>query len=374
MKRFLFLSALASVALAGCVNDEAMEVTSKASDQKITFNAPVVGGMTRAVNAFGEIGETYPTTENFKVYALWHKDKFTSWKAETDKASVYMNAVTVRHNSSFNTNDEGNLGGWTTGPDDSQNEPVYYWPKEGYLTFAAYSPADASGTFAMTETGLKISNFSVDADASKHYDLLFSDLTIDQKSDDYDDTNNTYDGVDIKFKHALSSIRFKVKTKADYSKSVKITLTGINISGVHNQGSFEQNGPTWYVAENNGYITSPYVAYPNSENATEEVKYNNNSSEEPSAHNDIILLPQGLSENAKITVSYTMEVQDNDNATAAIPQTTTVNINTLTENWEIGKRYTYTIIFGLDQIYFAPTVEDWVDVPGESEDPEKIEI
>ena len=68
MKRFLFMSALASVALASCVNDEAMENTSKASDQKITFNAPVVSGLTRAVA--GEIGTTYSESESFKVFAL----------------------------------------------------------------------------------------------------------------------------------------------------------------------------------------------------------------------------------------------------------------------------------------------------------------
>jgi len=30
--------------------------------------------------------------------------------------------------------------------------------------------------------------------------------------------------------------------------------------------------------------------------------------------------------------------------------------------WEIGKRYTYTIVFALEEIYFDPAVTDWVDV------------
>lgn len=357
MKRFLFMSALASVALASCVNDEAMENTSKASDQKITFNAPVIGGATRAVEYTGEIETVYPTTENFKVYALWHTNEFTSWKEEVNKTLVYMPGVTVRYNSGFNNSENDGTGGWTTG---NEYEPTYYWPKEGFLTFSAYSPADAVGNFSMTENGLNIKNFSVNASASNHYDLLYSDLTTNQKSNNYSDTNNTYDGVDIKFNHALSAIRFKVKTKADYSKSVKITLTGIEIAGVHYQGSFEQNGPTWYITDGSGYITAPYVAYPkNSE--SQEVK--SGDAVEPTNHNDVILMPQGLSDNATITVKYTMQYGTGN----VIPQTTTVKIKELTAAWEIGKRYTYTIIFGLDQIYFAPSVDSWVDVPGSGE-------
>ena len=31
-------------------------------------------------------------------------------------------------------------------------------------------------------------------------------------------------------------------------------------------------------------------------------------------------------------------------------------------NWEISKRYTYQLHFGLNDIYFAPKVENWTDV------------
>ena len=30
--------------------------------------------------------------------------------------------------------------------------------------------------------------------------------------------------------------------------------------------------------------------------------------------------------------------------------------------WEMGKRYTYNLLFSLDKIYFAPEVTNWVDV------------
>ena len=29
--------------------------------------------------------------------------------------------------------------------------------------------------------------------------------------------------------------------------------------------------------------------------------------------------------------------------------------------WKMGKRYNYHITFGLNEIYFAPSITDWVD-------------
>lgn len=357
MKRFLFMSALASVALASCVNDEAMENTSKASDQKITFNAPVVSGLTRTPQ-YGEIGTDYDINESFNVFALWHKEKYSSWAAVDNKSAVYMNEVTVSHTTTTNDSykigeDEGN-GSWTfqgegeTGP--------YYWPKDGYLTFAAYSPADAVGTYSMTETnGLQIDDFSVDEDASKHYDLLYSELSKDQTRKGYTADHDNYLGVDINFNHALSSIRFMVKTKETYSNAV-ITLQKIEIGGVKYKGDFTQNldatpNTAMWTVEND-LISAAYV----STNSDQVV---NATATEPSNHNDIILMPQTLTDNAEITVTYTMQV----NGGAVIPQTQTVKINTLSDKWEIGKRYTYNIIFTLEKVYFAPDVTDWVDVP-----------
>ena len=361
MKRFLFMSALASVALASCVNDEAMENTSKASDQKITFNAPVVSGLTRTPQ-YGEIGNTYNTKESFNVFALWHKEKYSSWAEVDNKSAVYMNEVTVSHttttNDSYKIDGDAGSGSWTF-QGEGEFGP-YYWPKDGYLTFAAYSPADADAlaTYSMTKTnGLQIDDFSVNADASQHYDLLYSELSKDQTRTAYTAEHNNYLGVDINFKHALSSIRFMVKTKDIYSNAV-ITLQKIEIGGVKYKGDFTQDlaatpKTAMWTVENN-LISAAYV----STNSDQVV---NATATEPSNHNDIILMPQTLTDNddAKITVTYTMQV----NGGAVIPQTQTVKINTLSDKWEIGKRYTYNIIFTLEKVYFAPDVTDWVDVP-----------
>ena len=60
------------------------------------------------------------------------------------------------------------------------------------------------------------------------------------------------------------------------------------------------------------------------------------------------------------------------NGGSALPQTAVIKLKDLTESssgsatavteWQLGKRYTYTIVFGLEEIYFDPAVADWTDV------------
>ena len=83
MKKTLFAAALASVALAGCVKNEA-EIVQNA-DSKITFAAPLVSSITRIHE--GEINNPYPTEEEFVVFAkLYKTTDYTQWR----KGEWYM--------------------------------------------------------------------------------------------------------------------------------------------------------------------------------------------------------------------------------------------------------------------------------------------
>lgn len=78
--------------------------------------------------------------------------------------------------------------------------------------------------------------------------------------------------------------------------------------------------------------------------------------------NAMILLPQNLT-GVKAEVSYTMTTD-----AGAFPFTTEIDLGNLSytgqdgAKWIAGKRYIYTIIFTLDQIYFDPSVKDWDNV------------
>ena len=226
------------------------------------------------------------------------------------------------------------------------------------------------------------------ADAIKdQYDLLYSDRVFNKVRsdfdnntpyDDEDDATYIYNGVNLLFRHALSSIVFKVKTKADYSANATITLTGITINNADSKGTFSENvtdaAAASYVAPtpswDNVYATADEKDY-SIFSGSQVVNSGTAQAVSPlvGSATNIILLPQALehtstSKDVTVTVTYTVAQNGGD----AIPQTAVIKLKDLTASstaitaWEINKRYTYTIVFGLEEIYFDPAVDVWSDV------------
>lgn len=347
MKKLFFIAAIASAALVSCTKNEVKE---PAGQQEITFSSPVVASVTKA-NVPGEIGANYDTKESFVVYSVWHQTAFDKWST----GSQYMYGVVVKHNNSNFDATPGSKGAW---------EPydAYYWPKVGVLSFAAYSPATAEGSFAYGANGLTITDFPVPSQTSLQYDLMFSERTYN-KTQSENGVNDTYDGVDITFKHALSSIKFTAKTQADYSATTTIKVKKITMWGMNSVGDFEErvndiaaydSAPRWINQETPVTAVNPYVVYDGTLTL-------NNTDAQSANSNDVILLPQTFaSDDATIRVDYTMQTATG----SEIPQYKEVTVKSLSGEWVLGYRYTYNIIIGLDDIYFAPAVEPWVNMGG----------
>lgn len=353
MKRILLFAAVAGAALAGCVKNES-ESGMIASDSKISFEAPVVGTSTRA--QAGEIGDKYPTEEDFKVWGWYHEGDYTTFGDAANGWKNYMTASTAGDPVVVTFNNDKS---WVSATD-------YFWPKNGKLTFAAYSPADAAGTYTHTANGLQIEDFTVAA-VDAQYDLMYSDRAYNRTSstNQYVGTaTNDYEGVDIVFHHALSSIVFKVGTDADYSKADNdFKIKSITIKNVYGAGEFNEGltdgttdrTPVWTAT---GDANNEYVAF-SGEFAVPE---DGTTRQEPTNAADLILLPQSFATNnsAIVEIKYTYGTA----ASGEIQHTETFQLNHATnvQAWEPNKRYTYNIIFGLDKIYFAPVVEAWDDV------------
>lgn len=60
---------------------------------------------------------------------------------------------------------------------------------------------------------------------------------------------------------------------------------------------------------------------------------------------------------ATIEVKYTVTFKNGTSET----YTKTLNVKDIFDSWEIGKRYTFNLIFSLDEINWAPGVDDWED-------------
>lgn len=362
MKKFFFLTVVAGVALAGCVKNEPAPFES---EQQITFAAPVVGLNTKAVN---EVWNNYPTAAAYD-FAVWGYYYAGGTYTKFSDGQLYMDNVTVSY--------DGNLSGWAPAT-------PYYWPKNGSLTFIAYSPATVEATVGAT--GIQIAGYNVDTDAAKQVDLLFSERAYNKKSvdDGYaedgetdadpSETYDSYAGVHLSFKHALSSILFSARTKDTYDGTT-ITLKEISLLNIKSKGTFNQNledanGETtaadaelWvgqselknYVISGLNQVLDANPYYPSTKGT------GNPTVADGLRKSDFILLPHEFEENIgyipTIQVKYTIKSPDS----APIDQVQEVSLVHLTGEWKWGYRYIYNIIIALDKIYFEPYVTPWTD-------------
>lgn len=368
MKLNILISASLLAFLTGCVSKDVY--TFEADETEIRFSSPVVNTLTKGDGWYGEMGDTYKTEENFSVWAVYHPKTFKGW---TNNSITYINRAECTFDENYDDASTGE-GGWSTF---KVSGKYYYWPKSGVLTFAAYSPSkahnptpvlgDGTGKIEYGADGLTIENFSVNSDITKQQDLMYSKRSYNRTYSNVGD-NDEYDGVDLQFLHALSSIKFKVQKKAAYD-GYTITLKGISMQNIKYKGNFAENIP----AETEGtpnYDSEPawteisgqatYVFFDGSEVLD---KYGEDQYEEIVDLKGAILLPQAFAvgDAALIKVDYTIK----PTSMAEISQTATIPLNKLSEGWVIGKRYTYNISIGYDTITISPTVIGWEDVNGD---------
>lgn len=394
MKKFLFGTAIASLALVGCVSEEPATLPEQAR-QKITFDAPVMysNDVTKA-NVYGEIGEltdngitySYPKNEQFMIYAVGHTGDFTGW----DNATLAgFNNTAIAY--------DFDVDGWAPMTDGK----YYYWEEGRKMTYAASSPADLEQAHwgdANKRTygaeGLSILDFEISADPAKQYDLLFSTRTCNQTASSMNHNAGYYSGLPITFQHALSSIRFSVRN----TSSESVVLTGIKVSGVKYKGDFNENitenplnitqydrtantgnvAPEWTVK--GGFIANPYVGFTGSVSFPAEARYVSQLLADPLAHatgecHQLLLMPQELTDDAVVTVNYTVNGKANEKTVqlkglksgAEEPAVGEPDTRPVIDEWEIGKRYTYRLSYSSetadkDKIYFSPSTDLWKDV------------
>ena len=382
MKKFFMFAAMASVALVSCVKNETAPVAISA-EQEIVFESPILLPNVKSTN---EIQNNFPTDVHIGVWAHFFNndqagDNYTEWvdgqlymgKAQGGLELQYFEDLEVDNPN----NATATVGTWKNATN------KYYWPKNGSLTFSAYAPySDKTKAAASVDAnGIHFKDYVVDHETnSKQEDLLFSERVYNKKAVD-NNTTYPYAGVALDFKHALSSIVFKVKAQADYS-TTQLKVTKIELLNIVNKGSFNQgledkdgdltDGPgtqlwTLATADANKVIYS--VDLPTGGIILDEtnVKYTHNgttSATAPAAGKrvtDLILLPQEL-DDCQLRVTFELLNEQMDQS-KPLTQVLVKNLKTATVGkWLRGSRYTYTISVALDEIYFEPTVTDWVDV------------
>lgn len=325
---------------------------------------------------------SYPRAEDFIIYAVSHTGNLDTW-ATAEVAKFNGNSLSY----------DDNVDGWAPKQEDDLSTPeneagkYYVWPSGKKMSFAASSPANLENgeiTRNYTYTGLTISNFVVNSDASKHYDLMFSHRTVNKTSADMNHGASYYSGIPIVFRHALSSIRFSIsnQTFPDH----KIVLTGITLKGDKYKGNFaenlneqvtntDQNGvlhysvnPTWTLMDDRN--TTGYTAFSGNVEAKKEPQYvaalaaaaNTANGNENNKCNQLLLLPQDLTNDIQVVIGYTLDGESHSK-TVTLSDLKNLN-NQLVSKWELGYRYTYRLVYteetiSKDLIYFSPSSDGW---------------
>ena len=366
MKKVLFFALAAGVALVACTKNEVRPVNV---DQEITFQAVVDKAATKA-GTFDN-SATYPIDRPFGTFAFF----YTKSGRYTKDAPKYIDNAKVENTTSATSGEA-----WTT-------NPKYYWPKQGYLTFMSYSPynkLNTKVTCAPTDDAMaeiKITDW--DVNANQDVDIMIADRVDNLKANG---SNGGYTGVPTVFRHKLAQIvKFSVKTKEDFGNldehnlpqagSKLFFLKKIELQKIVTKGSFSSgiepsniNIGVWFpLTSSEG---TDYTWYNNEEanlaqgNASE---FNTTavalSSGDINTNGYLLVRPQSFAsdDNKKIVITYV--IRSYTSATAYSDETVvqSFNIYSATQSWGINKKYSFTITVDLNQIYWAPSVENWED-------------
>ena len=326
----IFFSLLAIGALASCAKTDAIYEEAQ-SEIKIK---PATALATKANVTAAIDGTAYPTAENFDVYGYWaNQPAGSSFTNATDDVTVYLG-----EGGAVEFTNKGNYWGGTT---------TYYWPKNGSLRFAAYSPSSVDMNHDLDTDTYTVDGYTQPASTAATWDLLVAPTSQSYTS------MTAAENVSVVFEHALSWITVKVVAK-DAAAAKAFDIKKVTINDVVNVADFEavmsgEKAMTWTLSD----TKVPYVVYEGSQAVTETATVIETTT------NGTVIIPQP-------TTSITIDYKQNalEGTPALDNQQVTVDLVLDGENtpWKPGKHYVYTLVFGLDEILINPDVVDWDDV------------
>lgn len=366
--KILAVAAVATV-FASCSNEEELANVGKSESNAIRFAG--ISGLSDTRTT--PIGTTNLTSTNFDVMAFMSADNalFMGGKHEAGHSDQGVKIV-------YNT----------TAWDYDDPDKVAYWPTSGDVDFYAVSPAITNDLvlnhyfdYDMTSANKTITYTTVDEYNSPgtNHDVMYA-VTKGRNKE-----NNGATAVQMKFKHILSQVVFKAKTK---QSTLTVDVKNIKIHNFVHGGTFKL--PTDEPAMSD-WSLSPAAAgaYTVKLNAANVVVTNNTAVDLSDMNSPLMMIPQQLTkwrtsagtavskleaDNAKeCYLEIAMKLKQNDSyiiGSATGYTTVYVPFDNGT-GWEPGKRYIYTLIFGggyddqgkpiLSPITFNAATADWVE-------------
>ena len=379
-KNLLFVAAAAFAALTACSKNEPVAPAGDAETEISYVVAPKVKS--------GDYKE-FDKSWYFHSFAYYLPEGY-SWAAGSASATAYLYGSQIEWDSTV----------WRN------KGTKYYWPKKGGLTFFAWAflnesisytnPGDAdygkssfnngsvmSATFDVNPSeGIKFIDYNVVED--KNLDVLVADIVADQNHNTVSgETGYMFrEGVPTLFRHKLSKVVFTATTKEDYGEDVVFTINSIKFNNLAIKGTYVQGtNPSscvggWTPQEPTDEADKVQTYY-SSDTDPFTVPNGSTKYEIYSPDGQYFYLPQTFDANDTFTVDYNITIKaDNSGVgttTDIIEQHVTqvcalkaAEGDSIFDKFEIGKKYTINLVFGLEEILWDPATEDWEDA-GSSE-------
>lgn len=294
---------------------------------EVGFNA-VVRKNTKAIIS----GTTFTENLKFKVWGYYtQKGDFSD--VASDAAPNFMKGVEI----SYIANEQK----W-------RNETNhYYWPNQGKVGFYAFYPETTAPTFAWS-TGATIADYTISPN-TQEVDLMYAYNVGPEQA-----------ALPMVFNHALSQIEFRYQTNDTYADAT-VKINSITFKNVDLTADFNQNNslanPTVGWSKNTDQ-TLDYSYYAQTSAAAVETAQ---SSPAATYGAPLLFIPQTAT---TADVVFTVSMLNTDD----IEYNFNISLNPITASdatateWQMGKKYIYTLNFKLDEINFAPSINDWVEV------------
>lgn len=362
--------AVVATVFASCSNEEELANVGKSESNAIRFAG--ISGLSDTRTT--PIGTHNLTSTNFDVMAFMSSDN-----------ALFMGGKHVSGVSDHGVKIVYKTSAW----DYDDPDKVAYWPTVGDVDFYAVSPAITNDLvlnhyfgYDMTSDAKTISYTTVDEYDSEgtNHDVMYAVTKGRNKK------NNGTMPVQMTFKHILSQVVFKAKTK---QSTLTVDVKNIKIHNFVLSGTFTLPAGEPAMSD---WSLSPAAAgaYTVKLNAANVVVTNNTAVDLSDMNSPLMLIPQELTKWSTYSAGRAVSIPEADKAkecyleiSMKLKQNDSYLIGSATEyktvyvpfdnatGWEPGKRYIYTLIFGggyddhgepiLSPITFNAATVDWAD-------------
>ncbi|MCQ2059246.1 MAG: fimbrillin family protein [Bacteroidaceae bacterium] len=276
-----------------------------------------------------------------------------NWASAWDKSTEYINESTIQYDQTINTF--------------RHPSKKFYWPKSGNLSFFSYFPNNLQSL---------ASDFKIDSSYNFTYQVTDGDVDILLAKPQMNITQNASPaGVPTVFQHKLTKIGVVARLKEAYDPETeaKFHINDIKFVNVYNTADFVGTpntlGDAWVISDSTDYSTVDYMANTDTVLAQFDTLYR------AMRYDEMILMPQDFKNNtnpyknttdsAHLYVKYVIEMPGTtvpvlDTCEVRIPLEGEFFAGNTTE-WGINKYVVYRITFGLDEILWDPSTDDWDD-------------